>query len=426
MSKGQLCLFISLCAFAQQKQAKDAGEFKLYDAVVKDFTAKDYSKALPDLDAWKRAYPESDYKIDRECLYVQAYAEVNQPGKSIGTAKALLAGEPKVDGPNLLRVLFTTVTAIRRIAEPNADQMTFAETAAHRLLEFERPDNVGAEAWAQASKDLHTAATDGLLYVEISRSAAAQSRHDCPEAEAAANRAIAIDPDSIQAAWYLGMAKLCLQKSDPKRISTAIYEFARAAAIDPAKGKADPKWQKEVAGPNLERVYNQYHGVDAEGLARLKAVALAGPTPPAGFTIASAEEIAQQKQAAFETKYQEIALWSRLKAQLSGSGGEQYFVSGLKDSAVPRLRGILVEAKPGCRPTLLLVAVKMPDQAAIPPAEIALKLDKPLSGAVELGVEFGFEGVPTAFTMNPFRLTFDVETQKLDGIEMHACAARKR
>jgi hypothetical protein len=426
MSTGKLCLFISLCAFAQQKQVKDAGEYKLYDAVAKDFAAKDYSKIIPDLDAWKRAYPDSDYKIDRECLYVQAYGESNQPAKSVDTAAALIASGAKLDSPNLLRVLFTTVTAIRRIDAPNEDKIAFAESAAHRLIEFENPDNVGAAAWAQASKDLREAATDALLYVHISRSAAARSRNDCLSAEAAANRAIEIYPESIQAAWYLAMAELCLQKTDPKRASFAIYEFARAAAIDPAKGKADAKWQDQVAKPNLVKIYNQYHGEDAKGLAELKTAALASPVPPADFRIQSDAELKQQKQAEFETKNPEIALWTRIKAQLSGPDGESYFISGLKDSALPRLRGVLVEAKPVCRPTELMVAVRMPGNTEIPPAEIALKLDKPLEGMAEKGAEFGFEGVPSAFAPSPFQLTIRVEAQRIDGLEVHACTARKK
>ena len=426
MFTGKLCLVVCLCALAQQKEPKDAREYELYNAVVKDFASMDSAKALSDLDAWKQAYPESAFKIERECLYVQAYGDSNQPEKAIAAGSVLIASGVKIDTPSLLRVLFTSVTAIRRISSATADQMEFAESAARRIETFEKPDNVTAEAWAKASSELRAAATDALLYIEISRSAAARSRNDCPEAEAAAHRAIAVYSDSVQAAWYLGMAELCLQKNDPKRALVAIWEFSRAAAIDPVKGKIDAKWQKEVAAPNLERIYDQYHGVDMEGLARLKAMSLTSPMPPADFTIASAREIAQRKQAAFETKFPEIALWTRIKAQLSGPGGEEYFISGLKDSALPRLGGVIVAAKPTCRPYQLLVAVKMPDEATMPPAEIALKLDKPLSGAVVTGSEFGFEGVPAAFTPNPFMLTMDVAIRQIDGLDLHVCSAQKK
>jgi hypothetical protein len=425
MFTGKLCLVVCLYASAQQKELKDAREYELYNSVAKDFASKDSVKALTDLDAWKQAYPESAFKIERECMYVQAYGDSNQPEKTIASASALVASGTKIDTPDLLRVLFVSVTAIRKISSPTADQMEFGESAARRLERFEKPDNVTAEAWTKASAELRAAATDTLLYIEISRSSGARARNDCPAAEAAAHRAIAVYPDSVQAAWYLGMAELCLQKSDPQRALVAIWEFARAAAIDPAKGKIDAKWQNEVAAPNLERIYSQYHGADPEGLRRLKAASLTSPMPPPDFTIASAQEIAQRKQAAFETKFPEIALWMRIKAQLSGPAGEEYFTSGLKDSALPRLRGVLVGAKPLCRPNHLLVAVKMPEETAVPPAEIALKLDKPLLGSVATGSEFGFEGVPSAFTLSPFMLTMDVGVGRIDGLDLHACSAQK-
>jgi hypothetical protein len=51
MFTGKLCLVACLSAFAQQKEVKDAREYELYNAVAKDFAAKDFSRALPDLDA---------------------------------------------------------------------------------------------------------------------------------------------------------------------------------------------------------------------------------------------------------------------------------------------------------------------------------------------------------------------------------------
>jgi hypothetical protein len=74
---------------------------------------------------------------------------------------------------------------------------------------------------------------------------------------------------------------------------------------------------------------------------------------------------------------------------------------------------VLVEAKPVCRPTELLVAVRMPDNTEIPAAEITLKLDKPLGGMAEKGAELGFEGVPSGFAPSPFQLTIRVEAQRI-------------
>ena len=115
-----------------------------------------------------------------------------------------------------------------------------------------------------------------------------------------------------------------------------------------------------------------------------------------------------------------------IKAALAGANGEQYFISDLKDSAVPKLLGVLVEAKPACRPTELLVAVSMPDSAQPLQPEIVLKLEKPLSGKPDLNSEFRWEGVPVAFTAKPFLLTMTTDADKIDGLKTSPCAPAKR
>ena len=45
-----------------------------------------YSKALTDLDRWSEKYPDSEFKDDRQMLYVQAYSGANQWAKTIDVA----------------------------------------------------------------------------------------------------------------------------------------------------------------------------------------------------------------------------------------------------------------------------------------------------------------------------------------------------
>jgi hypothetical protein len=115
-------------------------------------------------------------------------------------------------------------------------------------------------------------------------------------------------------------------------------------------------------------------------------------------------------------------MWMKIKSALADSGGPAYFESQMKGAAVPLLKGVLVEAKPACRPKELLVAVPLPDAPKPPVAEILLKLDKPLPGKPAAGAEFGWEGVPAAFTPDPFLLTMDVEAAKLQGLSLDACS----
>jgi hypothetical protein len=168
--------------------------------------------------------------------------------------------------------------------------------------------------------------------------------------------------------------------------------------------------------------YTKYHGSD-EGLAQLKAQVKAAPLPPAGFTIETAAAIAVRKQEEFKEKYPQLALWLGIKAQLAEAAtGTQYFEGQLKDAAVPKLKGMVLEGRPACRSRELLIAVPPPDQTGTPSAEITLKLDAPLTGKPEPG-EIQWEGVPTAFTQDPFMLTMETEKAKIEGLKTSPCTA---
>jgi len=80
------------------------------------------------------------------------------------------------------------------------------------------------------------------------------------------------------------------------------------------------------------------------------------------------------------------------------------------------MKGTLVDAKPACRPKELLVAISDASHS-----EIKLKLDMPLKGKPATGTEFQWEGVPSAFTKDPFELTMDTEPDKIEGLMSEAC-----
>src|SRR5262249_11284011 len=159
------------------------------------------------------------------------------------------------------------------------------------------------------------------------------------------------------------------------------------------------------------KLFAQYHGADPSALEQVKQIAAKSPLPPSGFSVQSIADIAAEKQADFEKSHPQLALWTRIKASLSANDGEHYFASDLKDTSVPKLRGTLVEAKPACRPTQLLITVSAGDP------EITLKLDGPLAGEPELRTEIQWEGVPSAFTQSPFMLTMDAERANVEGIK---------
>ena len=250
----------------------------------------------------------------------------------------------------------------------------------------------------------------------------------CAPAEEALTKSLQQFPDGAIIAYNLGRAQLCQRAAKPEKIPAAIYEFARAAAIDPSLGgSTDPK----AVDNYLTTLYTNFHGKDDEALKQLKEVAAKSPFPPADYKLESTADASRRKEEEFKKTNPQLALWMGIKGQLADTNGEKYFDEQLKSSAVPKLKGVLMEAKPECRSKELLVAVPEPDQQGTPQSVITLKLvdadEKPdaLTGKPETGatVEIQFEGVPSGFTKEPFMLTMNAEKTKIEGLKSSPCAA---
>jgi hypothetical protein len=150
------------------------------------------------------------------------------------------------------------------------------------------------------------------------------------------------------------------------------------------------------------------------------------PLPPAGFVIKSTAETAREQDADFESNHPELALWTRIKVALSGTDGEHYFQSEMKGSAVPELQGVLVAARPACRPTELGIAIRLLNDTQNGREEVVLKLERPMTGKPELGTELHWTGVATAFSKDPFLLTMDVEPSNVKNLTLSPCQASPR
>ena len=424
MSKLFVCLMVCIVAAEAQSQKnyKDLAEYNLYEAVVKDIDSGGFTKALADLNSWKEKYPDSDFKYDRDFFYILTYAGENQSPKVLDSSADLLSGD-SLDTAKQVRLLYTVASAIQQIPDPSPQQLATGAKAARGLAAFDKiPEGIAPDAWATTRVQLQATARRALLYIALVPGARALRTSDCRSAEGTFRKALSEFPESAQAAGYLGEAELCLYKTEPERAPLAIYEFARAASLDPALGMVDPKWQQQTVEPALERLYNSYHGPDPEGLRKLKDLSIKSPLPPEGFTIESSAQITQRKQADFEAKNPELALWMRIKAALTAADGEQYFESDLKDVAVPQLKGVLLAAKPACRPTELLIAVPLPDAKPPLQPEIAIKLEKPVAEKPELNGEILWEATAADFVKSPLLLTMKAEPAKIHGLNLSPCA----
>ncbi len=420
----------------KERKVKDVAEYDIFNSVLKDQNSNNPQKALQDLDTWTQKYPESDWKDQRLYMYMQEYAKLTPPN----AAKVMEYGaqvmskglknvfdDPKEAPRQILNCLFLITVNAAALTDATPDQVELGKKAAQQLKEEakayfipeNKPSTTADAAWQQARQQLDSAADHTLLALEILPANQAKAKGDCAAAEPMYVKALQDRPDSAYIAYQLANNMICLQKTQPEMAAPAIYEFERAAMIDPTLG--DPKVDPKQLTTYADGLYTRIHGSD-EGLAELKQMAKNNPLPPADFKIATKEQLQAAKDAEFAKNNPKLALWLQVKGALAGDQGEAYFTNNLKDSAVPPLSGVVVEGKPECRSKELLVAVPTPGQQAPYTAEISLKLDTPLTGKPEAGSEVEFEGVPTAFTKAPFLLTMDAEKAKVQ-VKTTPCAA---
>jgi hypothetical protein len=418
-------------AQAKEKKWKDTAEYDMYSEVQKDIAAKNFTKMATDLDAWKAKYPESDYADVRDNLYVAAYNDSKQFSKLLAFTGELMKKDldasypdPKSGPVDVIRILFNSAVGLQQLPNPTPQEMATGEKAARQLLTYNRkPEGMADGDWANLKTQVQNAAKGALMFVTVvpGNLALAKNPRDCATAETVFTKAATEYPDNAFIAYQLGVSLNCQARSNPAKMEEygprAIYSFVRAVMLDPTLGGTQDG--KKVTD-YVTNAYNNYHG-DSEGLDQLKATAKSSPLPPAGFAIETATKVAERKQKEFAEKYPQLAMWLGIKGQLAGENGEQYFAGSMKDAKIPKLKGTLMDAKPACRSKELLVAVPEPNQQGTAPTVITLKLDAALTGKPETGVEIEWEGVPSAFTKDPFMLTMDTDKADITGIKTTPC-----
>jgi tetratricopeptide (TPR) repeat protein len=421
---------------AKQKAVKDQGEFEIYNQAIKD--ASNPQKEIQDLDAWSQKYPDSDFKDDRLYMYMQAYSTMQppQPQKVIEYGQQLMSKDLNavfpgaVGGRNILTVLFQVAWNVAALPSPTPEQLALGERAAKQLLDFapkyfvaeNKPQGTSDADWTKAKDDIEGRAKTALVAINLAPANQALAKNDYATAEQAYTKALGEYPNNASISYNLGRALSGLARANPDKAADyaprAIYEFVRAAVVDPTLGGTVDA--KTITG-YAASVYTSYHGSE-EGLDQLKQQVKASPLPPAGFAIETKAAVDAKKQKEFAEQNPQLALWMGIRSQLGDTNGQQYFEGQLKDAAVPKLKGVLIEGKPACRSKELLVAIPEPGQTAKTP-EITLKLDAPLTGKPTAGDTIEWEGVPKAFTREPFMLTMETEKASVSGLKVEPCAA---
>jgi tetratricopeptide (TPR) repeat protein len=382
-----------------QKNWKDAAEYDMYSAVVKETDPK---KKIALLNAWKDKYPATDYKTERLQLYLQAYQQAGDLHKLVDTLNEMLTLNPKDVVAMGAIMYYVMLPAYEQT--PSAGTLDNAEKVANSALANldNKPPTVKDEDWVKARKQLEALAHQTLGWV-------AMNRKDSATAETEFLKSLQVDPNQGQVDYWL--AGVLRGDKTPEKVSQALFYYARAATYD-GPGSLTPDGRKQL-DDYLHKAWASYHGPDEAGLDQLKTLAKSQPTPPPDFKVKTAQEIAIEKEEEFKKTNPQLALWMGVKKQLTAPDGTQYFEGQMKGTLVQGLKGTIISAKPAVRSKELIVGVADPNTP-----EVTLKLDAPLTGKPDLGEQIEFEGVPTAFTPDPFMVTFDVEKAKIKGLSV--------
>jgi tetratricopeptide (TPR) repeat protein len=385
---------------APQKNWKDRMEYDLFDSITKDTNPK---TRLEKLQAWEKQYPMSEWADTRRTLFLTTYVGLNDAKNAVEEAKQILADNPK-DFTALYYSMYFTQALYGQNQSP--DILDQGEKAAQAILAGidMPPPNVTADQWAKLRPDVELLAHVNLGFI-------AMQRKNWDGAEAEFQKVLMASPNNAQVDYWMGTVVASEKKLD--KLPAAMFYFARAATITGPTALA-PDAQK-TALTYVQKQYKNFHGSD-EGFNDLLAAAKSSPTPPAGFTIKNANEIAQAS-AANEEEYNKShpseALWASLKTALTAPDGATYF-SMMKGSEVPTLKGKVIKLEPAVKPKTILLAMEDKSNNTTT-ADATLKFEMPLAGKVEEGTELSFEGVADSYTASPFMVVFLVDKDKLHG-----------
>lgn len=403
-----------------QPQWKDRGEYDLYVSIGQDQNPK---TRLEKLQEWAMKYPKTDYAKQRRDIFLTTYAALNDAKDVFAEAKEILADDPNNFTAHYYEMLFTQPYYTQAQSKDTLDE---GEKAAKAILDGINtpPPNVKADQWAQLRPQVELLADNNLGFIDM-------QRMDWAGAEANMQKSLMLDPNQASVDFQMGTAIASEKKVD--RIPAALFYFARAATYS-GKGEL-PAAAKQSALTYVQKQYKNFHGSD-DGFNDLLAAVKANPTPPAGFTIKNANEIAQaaeQNEEEWAKAHPQENTWKTLKMALSAPDGPMYFDMGMKGAMLPTLKAKVVKMEPATRPKVLMVALE-DGKVDGTMADATLKFDMALPGKVDEGTEITFEGVGESFTQSPFMLTMTVDKDHIHGwtgknepapVHHHRAAAHK-
>jgi tetratricopeptide (TPR) repeat protein len=406
-----------------QKQWKDRPEFDLYDSITKETNT---AKRMDLLNTWTSKYPDTQFRIERLTLFLNAYKDLNQAQKMVDTAKEMQSLEPK----NFTALYWLTfLTPSLYAKDATADQLETGEKASRSFLEQldtvfaaeKKPANLSADQWKKTKTDLAAIGHHTLGWI-------AKQRKNYDEAEREYRETLVLSPEYAAASLELGQTIFAGKKAE--RQPEVLFHYARATsiqgptALDPAVKSSYDKY--------VDEAYVKYHG-GKDGLDDLRSHAKASPVFLPDYTVKSVVEIEKDKIAAEEAAERAnpmLALWKNIRTALVAPDGPAYFEDKMKGAGLPagvngveKFKGKLVSMTPAVRPKELVLSIEDSGESK---GDVTLKFETGLPGKMEPGAELSFDGVAEEFVKDPFMVTFSVEKGHLSGWDgKNEPAARK-
>lgn len=401
---------------AQAKQWKDRAEYDLSDSIVKE---QNPTTKLQLLKTWKEKYPASDFKVDRQAQVMDAYRALGNGKEMMNAAKELIDLDPK----NIQGLYWANLLTIS-LQDKSPEALAAGEKFAKGLIDAapaffdisKKPASVAEDAWKKEQANMDMTAHRTLGWV-------AMQRKQNEDAEKEFLTVLQANPNDAEVSSWAGTA-VALQRKLEKQ-SAALYHFAHAAYHE-GPG-ALPDVARKPLQAYLEKTYINFHG-DKTGLDALIEQTKKEAIPPAGFHIESKDEILAKQEEELKKTNPQLALWVKIKGELSGANGQQYFESSLKGAAVPppegiegvkKFKGNVVSTSPEKKPTNVIVGISGKEMS-----EVTLKFEKPLGAVPEKGTEIEFSGAPSAFDADTKMLTFDVDPEDVSGLPKPAPAKK--
>ncbi len=385
---------IALCGLTvlSALQAANWTDRSEYDLVLTIRAEAAPQKRVALLDQWKEKYPQSELRQMRRELYLQAYQSQGDGPKMLAMAEEMIGEQPD----NFIGLYWCTVL-IPAGKDAAPDRLKIGETAARQLL-------AGLNGYFPTATDPEKARVGLLAHRALGWVEWQRGDYAAAEKEFAEN--LHQNPKDGEMCAWLGIV-MALQKT-PEKLVPSFWYLARAASL--RDEGALQEGQRRQVDTLLEKLYVSYHG-EPEGLEKLQVDAAANPDPPAGFTVDSAQVIADRKaEEELERTNPELAAWKKLRKRLDAPDGDTYFTESVRNTPLPKLKGTLIRATPARRPQELVVWIGAPNTE-----EITLKLSAPFPNEADPGTVLEFEGVPDAFTKSPFTMLINVERDQVDG-----------